>query len=191
MKASWDGDRDPLLALQRGQTAPFERFVAAEAARFVAFFVRLGASPEEAEDLCQDVFLKIFRSAESYEPRSQFTAFAMRIAKNAWIDRHRRRGARVDSVGAVLDGEPELPPEGPDGRDEPSRGLEVQEDVERLQAALGTLPEGQRAVFELAVMQELPYAEIASLLDVPVGTVKSRVFHAVRRLRALMGEDDG
>lgn len=190
MKASWDGEEDPLRALQRGETAPFERFVASEAATLVAFFVRLGASHEEAEDLCQDVLLKIFRSADGYEPRSQFTAFVMRIAKNAWIDRHRRRGVRPE---APTPGEADVDVERPDpaaGGAEPGRALEVGEDVARLHAALGSLPDGQRAAFELAVMQELPYARIADVLDVPVGTVKSRVFHAVRRLRALLDGED-
>lgn len=188
MKASWDGERDPLRALQRGRTDLFERFVTVEAATFVAFFVRLGATLEEAEDLCQDVFLKIYRSTRAYEPRSQFTAFAMRIAKNAWIDRHRRRAARPETRAAVEReaGDVEQLPE---PRGAPDHGLQLAEDVDRLSAALRKLPAGQRVVFELAVMQERPYAEIAAALDIPVGTVKSRVFHAVRRLRAeLEGE---
>lgn len=184
MKGSWDSDRDPLTALREGDPAPFEAFVAAESATFLGFFRRLGASPGEAEDLVQELFLKMFRHAETYVPSGRFAAFSFRIARNAWIDRQRRRAAapRAWTEEQEADGWRALAG-ARDPSAAPGDALEREEEAARVRRAMARLPEHQRIVFELGVLQELAYEEIAGLLDVPVGTVKSRMFYAVRRLR--------
>jgi RNA polymerase sigma-70 factor (ECF subfamily) len=193
LKGSWDGDRDPLAALRRGDPRLLEAFVEAEAGSFLRFFRRLGASLHEAEDLVQEVFLKLYRSAPTYDPRSAFGAFALRVARNAWIDRRRRRGVRPE--GPALD---EL--EGAAGssgaerfeaRSDPSHASERGEELERVARAMASLSAAHAEVIELAILQALPYAQIAQVLDIPVGTVKSRVFHAVRHLRAQLDQDEG
>ena len=74
-----------------------------------------------------------------------------------------------------------------EGQEEPLQGLSRTEEVERLRVALASLPDHHRLVFELGVVQELPYAEIGEILEIPVGTVKSRMFHAVRKLQEALG----
>ncbi len=189
MKASWDGDRDPLVALGRGQPGLFEAFVRSEAATLIGFFQRLGESRVEAEDLAQEVLLKLYRHAASYQPQGTFEAFAMRIARNAWIDRRRRNAARIPGreYGA-LDADP-AEPAAP--RAEPDRRLLRRETRTRLTQALTRLSANHALIFEMAVVQGLPYPEIARELDIPVGTVKSRVFHALRYLRAQLAEEAG
>lgn len=190
MKGTWDGGRDPLRALQAGDGSLFEAFVEAEVGTFLAFFARLGAGPEEAEDLTQETLLKLFRFAPGYDPRNSFPAFAMRVARNTWIDRRRRRAARVEASSIELEeGRSRPEPAGSPALD-PTRPARLAEEVQRFHRALAELSEGQRIVFELAVLQEMPYAEIAATLGIPVGTVKSRVFHAVRRLRAKLEAEE-
>jgi RNA polymerase sigma-70 factor (ECF subfamily) len=194
LKGTWDDDRDPLAALRRGDPRLFEAFVAGEAGSLHRFFLRLGAGPHEAEDLVQEVFLKLYRSAPSYDARSAFGAYALRVARNAWIDRRRRHGARpqgrsledVERAGDARAGG--LPAADLD----PTLPAERREEVERVERALAQLSPAHAEVVELALVQGLPYARIAEVLEVPVGTVKSRVFHAVRRLRAVLeGGQDG
>ncbi len=181
MKASWAGDRDPLVALGRGQPGLFEAFVRTEAATLIGFFQRLGESRVEAEDLAQEVLLKLYRHSASYQPQGTFEAFAMRIARNAWIDRRRRDAARVAArAWSALEAEPAEPTA---QRAEPERRLLKREERARLSRALTRLSANHALIFELAVVQGLPYPEIARELDIPVGTVKSRVFHALRYLR--------
>jgi len=186
LKESWDFGQDPLVALQRGDPGLFEAFVLSETPTFLAFFLRLGARRAEAEDLVQDLFLKLFRNAEHYQPKGRFAAYAFRVARNAWIDGARRRAHRPGEGrgdggpegDALLDARIAAPAE------EPGAALAEREEVERLHAALATLGQHHRLVFELGVLQELPYGTIAEMLDIPIGTVKSRMFHAVRKLRA-------
>ena len=77
----------------------------------------------------------------------------------------------------------------PSGEIEPLRAVAGKEQMDLLQQGVAALPQGQRQVFELGVLQELGYSEIGELLQIPVGTVKSRMFHAVRRLRDFLGTD--
>ena len=180
MKGTWDEAPDPLSALRAGDSSRFEAFVESEAGTLVAFFTRLGAGRAEAEDLCQEVFLKMYRSVDSYRSQDRFVPFVFRIARNAWIDRRRRRAIRP--VGEDEDGGTPLARMEDDS--EPAlEHLSRREEVARLHSALADLSEPHRLVFELGVLQEMPYADISETLDIPVGTVKSRMFHAVRKLR--------
>jgi RNA polymerase sigma-70 factor (ECF subfamily) len=187
---SRDEPPDPLDALRGGDPAPFEAFVAEWSGRLMGFFRRLGAGRSEAEDLTQDVFLKVYRSTSTYQARSAFGAYVLRVARNAWIDRRRRQAVRPGSnpTGPAADGEPERELGDPRAED-PTLRAQTAEEALRLRAALAHLSPVHAEVFELAVLQERPYAEIAELLDIPVGTVKSRVFHALRKLRAELEGD--
>jgi RNA polymerase sigma-70 factor (ECF subfamily) len=189
MKGSWDRERDPLVALGLAQPGLFEEFVRTEAATLIAFFQRLGGSRVEAEDLAQEVFFKLYRHATNYQPQGTFEAFAMRIARNAWIDRRRREAARVPARAfETLDAQPAGSREPTAPATEPDRRLVRRESRARLAQALTRLSVNHAIIFEMAVVQSMPYPEIARELDIPVGTVKSRVFHALRYLRAELSE---
>lgn len=177
----WHLPLDPLLALQAGNAVPFEDFVRLHARTLVAFFRQQGAGLTRAEDLAQEVFLKLYQSAERYEAKERFAAYCFRLARNTWIDDCRRSSARSEpgvereSVVAEPPGEPF----------DPGAALALEEEDRRVADLLAKLAPTHREVFELAVLGELDYGEIGALLSIPVGTVKSRMFHAVRRLRAV------
>lgn len=182
----WNLPSDPLLALRAGDPGPFEDLVRNHARTLVAFFRQRGASLGRAEDLAQEVFLKLYRSAERYQPEERFGAFLFRVARNAWIDECRRRGVRPEA-SSTSGLEDELPsmPEDPAGR------ASTEEEAARVLELVAALPETHRAVFELAVLGEMAYDEIAATLGIPEGTVKSRMFYAVRRLRQAWTERAG
>ncbi len=180
---------DPLVALVAGDPVPFERFVTGQTPLFLAFFRRLGAGPSDAEDLTQEVMLRLFKSAERYQTSGRFEAFAFRVARNAWIDRRRKASVRPQAArgGAQEDGQPDPLQQLESREPSPESLAEGQEVQQRLFEALAQLSEGHREAFRLGVLEKVPYSDIASRLEVPVGTVKSRVFHAVRHLRQLLG----
>lgn len=184
MDAPWDPSIDPLAALRDGNPEPFEAFVVSHARRLVGFFRRRGLSLEESEDLTQDVFLKLHRSAKTYVPRERFGAYLARVAGNRVIDQRRRTGARIQTLS--LDGpsdEGDVPSDFAGEFNDPLSSMTLAEEVERVQVAVAELSQAHQTIFELAVVQELSYQEISTQLDVPVGTVKSRVFHALKSLR--------
>lgn len=188
LKDTWDGALDPLEALREGRQGPFEAFVRTESRRFLAFFDRLGAPRAEAEDLVQETFLKLFRLAASpdtaYAAQGRFLPFALRVAKNAWIDRRRRNASRPRSRGSEAE---ELALErAASGAPAPGTVLETNEESARIRAAVDALSDTHRLVFELGVFEERPYAEISEILEIPVGTVKSRMHNAVRKVRAAL-----
>lgn len=189
MKGDWDLPLDPLVALREGDPAPFEDFVRRTTRPLVAFFRRQGAGTHLAEDLVQEVYLKLHNHAPRYRAERRFQAFCLQVARNVWIDWSRKRGVRAAEKGAdepaVLEAGQPL---GPAAFPAPEESASLEEEAGRLRRLLAELPETHRSAFELGVIQELPYAEIAELLDIPVGTVKSRVFHAVRKLRGALEE---
>jgi RNA polymerase sigma-70 factor (ECF subfamily) len=200
LKEPSDGEQDPLAALRAGHPGPFEAFVVSETPRLMAFFARLGASQVEAEDLVQELFLKLFQQAQHYEHQGRFVPYVLRVARNAWIDRVRRRAVRVDearpsgSAPAREDADTELAESdvawAASREADPSASAAQREQVAALRRAWCALPEHHRLVFELGVLQERSYQEIGELLDVPVGTVKSRMFYALRKLRELSSQAD-
>ena len=190
MTTDWNLDPDPLEALREGDPGPFEAFAPEGLAALTGFFRRKGAGHQEAEDLSQEVLMRLVQHASTYEPRERFAAYVFRVARNAWIDGRRRQAARpvLTAMGSEGDGEPR--PEPQDPAVGPQAMAETADEAERIRLAVGELSVAHREVFELGVVQELPYAEISSLLEIPVGTVKSRMFHALRALRSLLEAPD-
>lgn len=187
LTTDWNLDTDPLEALRDGDPGPFEAFVPEGLATLTGFFRRKGAGHQAAEDLAQDVLMRLVQHANHYEPRERFGAYVFRVARNAWIDDRRRAGARP-VLGALGGDDPDGParPEPRDPAASATRPAELADEADRVQRAVVQLSEAHREVFELGVVQELPYAEIGALLEIPVGTVKSRMFHALRALRGLL-----
>jgi RNA polymerase sigma-70 factor (ECF subfamily) len=143
------------------------------------FFLRSGVQ-YDAEDLVQQTFLRLYRYRDRYMPRAKFTTFLFLMARQVWIDELRRR-KRIGRLADALAREPE-PPNAASGPPPERGGLDVA-------SAVAALPEAMRQVIELGVYQDLPYAEVARILNIPAGTVKSRMFNAIRMLRAWLGED--
>jgi RNA polymerase sigma-70 factor, ECF subfamily len=172
------GDEAELAARARaGDRAAFgtlvERF--APQARRVARAVL--QNPEDADDAAQDAFLSALVKLDQYDPRRPFGPWLMRIVANAATDRRRRRAVRQTE---------ELAPELAGGGSRPDRDTERRALGARLSAALAELPERRRVAVVLFDVEGYSHAEIAGVLGVPEGTVRSEVFHARRALRALL-----
>ncbi|MHC4513757.1 MAG: RNA polymerase sigma factor [Planctomycetota bacterium] len=182
---------DMLARFRDGDRQAFQEIVGAFHARLVQFFYRLCWDRDRAEDLTQDLFLKLLRGADSYRPQGRLSTFVFRVATNLWIDHYRAqkpRGRLYSLDQAMLKGEPVLGHAQRGGEQRPAAmdALIQEEEKDRLREALCCLTEPHRLVFELAVYQQLPYAEIARVLEIPVGTVKSRMHNSVRALRREM-----
>ncbi|MCU0722787.1 MAG: sigma-70 family RNA polymerase sigma factor [Planctomycetes bacterium] len=155
----------------------------------VSYFYRFGWDRHLAEDLAQEVFLRVYRSRAEYEPKAKFRTFLFRIARNLWIDhvRARKTQGRTLSLSAPAGGEEDgdtLQARLEGVAPKPSAQMR-REDIRReIEDALSFLPEDQRSVFLLCEVDGMKYDDAAEILGIPVGTVKSRMHTAVNRLRA-------
>ncbi|HXG60126.1 MAG TPA: sigma-70 family RNA polymerase sigma factor [Planctomycetota bacterium] len=188
-------DAELVAAFQKGKLAAFQALVDRHQRSLINFFYHLTWDRQAAEDCAQEVFLRLYAHLDRYEPQAKFTTFLFRVARNLWIDRMRSEaahGGRPVSLEAVTarDGEgaslaARLPAEGPTPVDVLSR----REAQEALRRALDRLPEEQKAVVILSELQGMKYQEIAQILDIPVGTVKSRMHAAMERLKTLLADE--
>jgi RNA polymerase sigma-70 factor, ECF subfamily len=178
---------DPIYLLQRiagGDRDAFRRFYDRYATLAFTFALRLLGSPSDAEDLVQEIFLQIWRQAQSYTPeRGSPEAWLITITRSRAIDKLRsshRRGMAI-----VTPDEPSQV-ERAASAERPTRATEVKLTV---QGVLAKLPEAQRLVLELAYFDGLTQTEIAARLGEPLGTVKTRIRAGLERLRGFLGAE--
>jgi RNA polymerase sigma-70 factor (ECF subfamily) len=174
-----NGVDDALLAARaaKGDPEAFGELVARHApmARRVAYTIL--ENQEDADDAAQEGFLSAWLAIRRYDPRRAFRPWLMQIVVNAARDLRRRRRVRtaepLEFVAAA-------------SRDDPAREAGALDLGDRLRGALATLPERQRLAVVMFDAEGYPQAEIAKLLGIPEGTVKSDVFHGRRALRKVL-----
>jgi RNA polymerase sigma-70 factor (ECF subfamily) len=168
------------VAIRRDRAA-FAALFGLYAPRIKAMLMRMGATAEAAEDVAQETLLTIWRKAAQYDPhRASASAWVFTIARNLRIDRLRRdTRAKFFALGATIE---------PEEQERPDGSLDMAQREERVRAVLGALPQDQVRVVQLSFFEGRAHGEIAKFLDLPLGTVKSRLRLAMSRLRNLLGE---
>ena len=169
------GDEQALAALYDRWAGPLLHFIE-----------RMCRDRATAEDLVQEVFLRVWRAAPRYEPTAKYSTWLFQVARNAWLNEREkllRRPAPMDIDGADSDGASVPAPAAPALSSCPEKAALDRELAGRIDGAVQRLPEKLREVWMLGAAQGLPYQEVAAILEIPVGTVKSRMFQAVRLLR--------
>jgi RNA polymerase sigma-70 factor (ECF subfamily) len=144
--------------------------------RLRRFALALTRSHADADDLVQSTFERALACLQQWERGTRLDSWLFRIAQNLWIDQ--RRAARLRGSAEGADAAMQLT--GEDGRELNERQLMVRDAMR----ALARLPEDQQAVLALVSIEGLPYAEAAKILDVPIGTVMSRLARARRAIAA-------
>ena len=145
--------------------------------------LRVLRDPDLAEDAVQEAFLTAWRTAASFDPgRAKASAWLFTFVHRRAVDIVR---SRTQGVVLLAEASPTQEPCSPAAEDEAA----LRDDRRRVRVALDALPSPERAVVELAYYGGLRQSEVAQLLDLPVGTVKSRTFTALARLRSLLGEE--
>lgn len=178
-----------MVAFQQGDENAFACLFDRYAKPLTSYFYRRAYDKHLADDLCQETFIRIVKSAHRYRPEATFRTFLYAVARNLLIDHIRSKKSapkmvsadqRVGDDGATV------------GDLVASRGRETvdaladREAAAMIRDAVRGLPEIQREVYELVDAQGLKYREIAALLEIPVGTVKSRMNAALTSLRGLL-----
>ncbi|MCC6466615.1 MAG: sigma-70 family RNA polymerase sigma factor [Planctomycetes bacterium] len=190
-----DAERDLELMrrFQSGDVDAFTELYETHLRGLLNFFFRLCWDRSLAEDFAQEVLLRVYKSGRNWEPNAKFTTFLYRIARNYWIDHCRLLSTQKENVSLnATTGDSEsgsrLVDRLPDDIRPPESDIERRELYDSIMAALNQLPEEQRMVFVLSEIEELRYHEIAEIMDIPVGTVKSRMHTAIAKLQEMLGE---
>lgn len=175
-------DSDLITRAAGGDPTAFQALVERHRAMVYRVAYQFAGNHHDAEDIAQDVFIKVYRSLDKFRHDAQLSSWLYRIVMNACIDNHRRRSpgaaatANGDDAELVLLNTPE---EGP-GPEDRAYGTEL---GEVLAAEIAELPPGQRVVFVMRHYEGLKLSEIADALGLAQGTVKRQLHAAVHRLR--------
>ena len=139
------------------------------------FFWRQGVSCTEGEDLVQETYLRLWKYRREYRATAKLSTFLFLLARQVRIDALRRQIRRENREEGC-------------GREQPTTQPPASCEREDVRWAVARLSEPLRDVVELGVFQDLPYAEVAEILGIPVGTVKSRMSNALRKLKEIFDE---
>ena len=189
-------DKELVLRAQQGDTWAFEQLVRRYQHKAYTIAVQMGnGDVEEAKDITQQAFLKAFNNLNKFKGKASFYTWFYRILVNTCLDNRRRHNRwrqlfsfhPLDDAkgngkrGNAFDNFPD-----PNHRSVPDITFESKELDRTLQAALRSLPEKQRCVFQLKIFQEFTVAEISEIMGIRPETIKSHLFRATRSLRSAL-----
>ena len=171
-------DAELLRRIATGDRDAMRLFYERHQSQLTGFIRARGMDPATAADVVQDAMLEVWRSASRYRGEAAAKTWLFTIARNKIVDRT-RKGARVQYMDEVPDSIDETPnPE--------DIAVSVSEEG-RVRACLDRLKEAHKTVMRLAFYDDLTYEEIATVEDVPIGTIKTRIFHAKKLLLRCLG----
>ena len=177
---------------QGGDRNAFDMLVHKHEAKAYQYAFRLTHSPEQACDVVSEAFVRVFNARHNFKGQSQFSTWLYRILTNCFLDAKKRDRSKslvsLDSMAQTAEGEVARQFEDP-GRS-PAEETERNERERRIQDAVGLLPEYQRSMIVMYHAENLSYEEIAAAMDLPIGTVKSRLNRARMALREFLVKDE-
>ena len=180
MQATRPDDTELVARARQGDTAAFEDLVRVHTRAVYAHAMRFFGGPDMAEDVVQEVFIKVYRSIQSFDGASSFSTWLYRVTRNTCLDMLRsgkHRPTPIDPSDLTLTAPGDL-----------ADAVALTASVER---AMGALAPEDRDALNAVTLFGLSYAEAAEALGVPTGTVKSRVFRARRILAGQLGLPGG
>jgi RNA polymerase sigma-70 factor, ECF subfamily len=183
-----EADVELVTAVKAGDTVAFRGLVEKYQNRIFSMVYGMTRNREDARDIAQDTFVKAYRSLDSFRLESSFYTWLYRIAMNLTIDHARKvkrqatgefdeEIAQRDDTGSIAE---------PHHIDSPTRALERKQLHKEIMDALDKLPEDQKQVILLRELEGLSYKEIADILEIPEGTVMSRLFYARKKMQKLL-----
>src|ERR1035438_8293978 len=182
--ATLDYDAELMLRVKEGDGTSFSVLLEKHRAAVIYFVYRLVQQQAVAEELAQEVFLRVYRSRSSYAPTAKFTTWLFRIATHTALNalrdgKHERAQESLDAVPADLPSR-----QIPDGRPSVEQSMVFQAGLDEVRRAVAALPAKQRAAVLMHKYEEMEYSHIASSLGCSESAVKSLLFRAYETLRA-------
>ncbi|MBT8135697.1 MAG: RNA polymerase sigma factor [Gammaproteobacteria bacterium] len=176
-------DRDLMLRYRDGDAGAFETLYSRHKGALYRYLLRQCNHAANAEEIFQEVWIRVIRSRERYEARAKFTTWLFQIARNCFIDHVRKQGRSAVDLSAAAE-----PDELHAATGNPESATALSQAGARLAAAIAQLPGEQREAFLLRTEGDFDLAEIAEITGVGRETVKSRLRYAMRKLRNALEE---
>jgi RNA polymerase sigma-70 factor, ECF subfamily len=176
-------DEAVVQAVLDGDQDAFGELVERYQGRLVNYLYRLLHNTDEAHDVAQEVFIKVYQALDRFDPRYRFSTWLFRVGQNAAIDLIRKRRLKLVSLHRQDDGEEGRDWELPSPERGPYREMRNLERGEAIQRAIEQLPDEYRELISLRHFGELSYDEIAQLKEMPLGTVKNKLFRGRQMLK--------
>ncbi|MBC8063238.1 MAG: sigma-70 family RNA polymerase sigma factor [Chlorobia bacterium] len=191
MERIWTSDVYLIERCQRGDSTAFDTLMERHEARAYQYALKLTKHAEEAKDVVSEAFIRVFRAINQFRSNSAFTTWLYRILRNCFLDMRKRKSLRfvasLDGVHETDDGEVQM--QVVDKRFSPHEVAERSDHSNRVRRAISMLTDIQRKMIILYHADQLSYEEIAGELDLPVGTVKSRLNRARIALKDVLVRD--
>lgn len=181
-----DDDQRLIAECLQGRTEAFGELVRRYQNRLYNSVYRFVGNADDAHDVVQDAFLSAYQSLAAFKGGAQFFTWMYRIAVNTAITLKRRRKVVLRLHAAGPDGEPAMEPADRSESARPEYAAEMAEEEKKVHEALARLTEEHRAVVIMKDLDGMKYEEIAEVLDVPVGTIRSRIHRARTELRQFL-----
>jgi len=180
-------DKVLMIRYRDGEVAAFEKLYARHKGPLYRYFLRQGLGSESSAELMQEVWMKIIRAKDRYEPTAKFTTWLYRLAHNCLVDQYRRPAHKMAQkmVGVDID-VTQLP-----ATASPQADAIRDESAEQFRAALADLPDEQREAFILKQEAGLSLADVAYVTGVSAETAKSRLRYAFSKLRQQLAGNEG
>jgi RNA polymerase sigma-70 factor (ECF subfamily) len=181
-------DEALVAAVLAGDRDRFGDLVDRYQSRLVNYLFRLLRNPDDAHDLAQEVFVKVYQVLDRFDPRYKFSTWLFRVAQNAAIDQIRRRRLKVVSMRQEEDGGESRDWDLPAPERGPYGDLRNRERGSAIQDAIDALPWEYRELILLRHYGDLPYEEIARMKKMPLGTVKNKLFRGRQMLKEKLAD---
>jgi RNA polymerase sigma-70 factor (ECF subfamily) len=185
-----DPDADLVSRSKGGDTAAFDELVVKYSPKLYGLIYNMTSNREDTNDVLQDVFAKAYRSIRRFRGKSSFYTWIYAIATNMTLNflkkRNRRQGLSLDDIDSAIANDKEFIEI--TSKSDPVRETHLGELQIKLNEAMQTLSDNHRAVVTMYDIQGIPHTEIAKILGVSEGTVRSRLFYAHRQLQTQLGD---
>lgn len=148
-----------------------------------ATILRMTKNPQDAQDLVQDAFIKVYRNLEKYDASGSFSSWLYRVAINHCMDEFRKKRYAMTQI--EIDEERVVEP------NHPELVFLKKEKSRQLERLIGTLPEDERLIILLRYVNEISYEEIGEVMDVPLSTVRNKLHRAKKKMRETVKREGG
>lgn len=165
-----------------GDEKSFEKLLNRYKGPVFSICLRMVRNRDDAEDISQDVFIRVFNMLDRYNPSFPFSSWLFRITSNLCIDFLRKNKRTVLSIDSPVEGKDgEMLRQFESNEQGPEKRMELKEKMEYLEQSIGTLPERYRIIVIMRHQEHLSYEQISEMLGIPLGTVKARI-HRARKM---------